>query len=336
MEAYPDSMARTPRTTSRETSSRSGATHRQSPDAVHAGAALERLPAPATDTKPRRRDPARLLALSSPRQIADHLLFLNGLTRDETFVFGRTFWEQCLPLLQIMRAANPATPSNTGRRTPTGALRPEPRDIPSAALLLAESCNIDAANAPNISVLASLFVAGLKATQSNSTKTSGNRDSDYDNNRALKTEGDTLPAALAETFGVANEVGRDMAAYLTPLAQQWIAAQAHPAAKALTLPKAPPKYPYKPRMRGGIVKYLQDNWGPYIAAGVLTQANLRSIDPPAYRALHNWLRQNDLPEDLRLPTKKEAIDREIEALGGEERILHLAGAIQSRARRREP
>ncbi len=106
--------------------------------------------------------------------------------------------------------------------------------------------------------------------------------------------------------------------------------------KPLTLPDAPPKYPYAPRMDGGIVKYLEDNWAPYIAAGVLNQADLRRIDLSGYQALHNWMRQNDLPAHLRIPTKSEAIDREIEALGGEDRILHLAGAIQSRARRREP
>lgn len=107
---------------------------------------------------------------------------------------------------------------------------------------------------------------------------------------------------------------------------------------ALVLPDAPPKYPYAPRMEGGIVKYLEDNWAPYIKAGTLTRPDLRRIDPAAYKALENWLSMsgNTLPDTLQVPTKKDALDREIALLGGEDRIRRLASALASRQRRRTP
>lgn len=105
------------------------------------------------------------------------------------------------------------------------------------------------------------------------------------------------------------------------------------ATAALTLPDAPPKYPYAPRMAGGIVKYLEDNWAPYIEAGLLTRPDLNRIDPDAYQALRNWLRQNELPDHLYLPTVSEAIDREIEDLGGARRIKRLAAALAARERK---
>lgn len=107
---------------------------------------------------------------------------------------------------------------------------------------------------------------------------------------------------------------------------------------ALTLPDAPPKYAYKPRMEGGIVKYLEDNWATYIEAGVLTRPDLRRIDPAAYKALENWLSTpgKELPHHLQVPKKTEALDREIALLGGEDRIRRLASALVSRERRRAP
>lgn len=109
-------------------------------------------------------------------------------------------------------------------------------------------------------------------------------------------------------------------------------------ASTLTLPDAPPRYPYAPRMEGGIVKYLEDNWAPYIKAGLLSRPDLNRIDPKAYQALRNWLAlpENQLPEHLQVPTKKEALDREIAGLGGEDRLRRLAAALASRERRRQP
>lgn len=42
----------------------------------------------------------------------------------------------------------------------------------------------------------------------------------------------------------------------------------------------------------------------------LSRNQLRKMDMPLYTALANWLRKNDMPADLDLPTKSETIDRE--------------------------
>lgn len=47
----------------------------------------------------------------------------------------------------------------------------------------------------------------------------------------------------------------------------------------------------------------------------LTQAHLLHLDRPLYHALHNWLRQNDMPDWLDLPSKKQMIDRELAEKG---------------------
>lgn len=124
---------------------------------------------------------------------------------------------------------------------------------------------------------------------------------------------------------------RDYKAGSTTSAQPAFALSAN--GEALTLPDAPPKYPYAPRMEGGIVKYLEDNWAPYIEAGLLARPDLNRIDPEAYQALRNWLRQNELPAHLYVPTVSEAIDLEIESLGGARRIKRLAAALAARDRK---
>ena len=82
-----------------------------------------------------------------------------------------------------------------------------------------------------------------------------------------------------------------------------------------SLPDKPPKYYYAPRMRGGIERYLRDNWYDYINSGLLTRPDLRRIDPTASQALTNWLRNNQLPEDLRLLSKSAQVDKDIQRLG---------------------
>ncbi|WP_374654303.1 hypothetical protein [Phenylobacterium sp.] len=102
-----------------------------------------------------------------------------------------------------------------------------------------------------------------------------------------------------------------------------------------SLPDAPPKYAYKPRMEGGIEKYLRDNWADYIKAGLLSRPDLKRIDPPAYRSLRNWINKlgNKLPEDLQVPTKSQAIDRQIATSGSLDKAARLAAVLRDRARR---
>ena len=105
---------------------------------------------------------------------------------------------------------------------------------------------------------------------------------------------------VAELFGVADML---------------LPAQGVNAAPTLEpLPDAPPKYAYKPRMEGGIEKYLRDNWTPYIEAGILSRPDLKRIDAPAYIALKNYLGGGRrLPSDIHVPDKSEALDRQIAA-----------------------
>ena len=105
-----------------------------------------------------------------------------------------------------------------------------------------------------------------------------------------------------------------------------------------SLPDAPPKYAYKPRMEGGIEKYLRDNWADYIKAGLLSRPDLKRIDPIAYKALHNWLGKpsNQLPADLVVPTKSERIDTQLEKAEGLEDAMRLAATKRARERRPRP
>lgn len=110
-----------------------------------------------------------------------------------------------------------------------------------------------------------------------------------------------------------------------------------PDEQTLTLPDAPPKYKYSPNMPGGIIKYLKDNWSEYISSGAISMPYLKRVDISAYESLRNWKKkrpQEPLPYGWVIPTKSEAIDRDLARLGGEERIMHLAQAVAGRQRRK--
>jgi len=65
--------------------------------------------------------------------------------------------------------------------------------------------------------------------------------------------------------------------------------------------------------REGILQYLQadDGFGPWLNAGVLTRQLLGELSPKAYTALANWLRNNELPAHIKIPTKAEVNDVEL-------------------------
>lgn len=55
------------------------------------------------------------------------------------------------------------------------------------------------------------------------------------------------------------------------------------------------------------IDFIRREYAPYIGNG-LTRAHLRRYDRTLYEALGNWLRKNELPDDLLLPTKVEHND----------------------------
>lgn len=52
--------------------------------------------------------------------------------------------------------------------------------------------------------------------------------------------------------------------------------------------------------------FIRRHYAPWLGKG-LTRANLRHLDPQLEMALRNWLRKNELPEGLNLPTKSEQL-----------------------------
>jgi hypothetical protein len=119
--------------------------------------------------------------------------------------------------------------------------------------------------------------------------------------------GDILHRALIIQFGLSAEDAEKARSKIEDIVTS-IRSDPNP---PLILPDSPPAYSYEPRMDGGIVKYLRDNWEPYIRAGIMNRPDLNRIDPPAYQALRNWLKNptNVLPEELYLPTISEHTDR---------------------------
>lgn len=61
------------------------------------------------------------------------------------------------------------------------------------------------------------------------------------------------------------------------------------------------------KKREKITDFILRVYGPYLD-GSFTRADLRSLDTKCYQALSNWLRTNELPESVNLPTKKERYD----------------------------
>lgn len=100
----------------------------------------------------------------------------------------------------------------------------------------------------------------------------------------------------------------------------------------LALPERPIR---EIRNRENVVEYLRspEGFGPWAEAGALTRPLLRSISPKAYQSLVNWLRNNELPADLPIPTKSQTTDRD--ALGmaqGASDALRAAKALYERER----
>jgi hypothetical protein len=67
-------------------------------------------------------------------------------------------------------------------------------------------------------------------------------------------------------------------------------------------------------------EFIRRHYAPWLGKG-LTRAHIRHLDISLYEALKRWLKENEMPEDVDLPTKKEMIDREL-AGGSDFKIVY--------------
>ena len=86
-------------------------------------------------------------------------------------------------------------------------------------------------------------------------------------------------------------------------------------AKSIPEPRAVKRAPvfYKQRDKSkysDVVDFIKKEYGEYIGKG-LCRADLGKLDPPLAQALTNWLRNNELPSDLDLPSKTERKNEEM-------------------------
>jgi len=66
-----------------------------------------------------------------------------------------------------------------------------------------------------------------------------------------------------------------------------------------------------------IITYLQRHYGPHVDPAdethePLSRPALEKLDPSAYRGLYTFLRSNDLPESIHIPTKSELVRAELD------------------------
>ena len=102
------------------------------------------------------------------------------------------------------------------------------------------------------------------------------------------------------------------------------------------LPDAPVR-DYRPREN--IIEYLRsdEGFGPWVRAEALTRPLLRELAPRAYMGLANFLRHNDLPDGLRIPTLKEVNDQLLaQGVFSEDEAHKVASARQRRQRSASP
>ena len=93
-----------------------------------------------------------------------------------------------------------------------------------------------------------------------------------------------------------------------------------------------PERKYVPR-QDEIIPFLREVWGEWLAGGHLARQTLYDHDPAAYSALSNWLRNNELPDDMDIPSNREITDRELESEWfHRDDVPRIASAIGRRAR----
>lgn len=86
----------------------------------------------------------------------------------------------------------------------------------------------------------------------------------------------------------------------------------HPTSPAELPAKAPELY-----VKGAgenAVEFIMRVWGEYMRAKIISQADIKRLDPGLYVALQNWRRLNRLPPNFDLPSKEQFYDRIIDKL----------------------
>ncbi|WP_426030922.1 hypothetical protein [Caulobacter sp. DWP3-1-3b2] len=85
--------------------------------------------------------------------------------------------------------------------------------------------------------------------------------------------------------------------------------------------------------------FIKRHYAPWLGKG-LARPDIKRLDPQLYVALNNWLRNNEMPADLDLPTLKEKNDRWAERVlpGGDlaadaEQVLRVNAALRMRQKR---
>lgn len=84
--------------------------------------------------------------------------------------------------------------------------------------------------------------------------------------------------------------------------------------------KAPALWPHDKQPGDTPPAFIQRNYAPWLGRG-LSRPDLKRLDRPLYVALSNWLRTNQMPADLDLPTLKEANDRATQRIEAGDRSI---------------
>ena len=109
----------------------------------------------------------------------------------------------------------------------------------------------------------------------------------------------------AQDSSTKDEISRAVLSELAPPA----------AVPAVALPdEAPALYLDRPNRQETAPDFIRRVYGPWLGQG-LTRAHILHLDRPLYTALAKWLRSNDMPADLDLPTKAEQTTRQLQEMG---------------------
>ena len=100
------------------------------------------------------------------------------------------------------------------------------------------------------------------------------------------------------------------------------------AESSVTLPSMAPASWAKGKQPGDTPpEFIRRHYAPWLGKG-LTRPDIKRLDPQLYVGLNNWLRNNEMPADVDLPTLKEKNDRWVERVreGSAPGPLDLKGA----------